>query len=238
MRRRSTSSSCQSPGGGLISGMAVALKALVPGAQVVRGRARGGRRCAALPSPGQDRRQRPRSSETLTTADGLRVNQLGDLTFAHIPRGLGRRHRDSLRGGDSRRDGCDRPSCTARRRAERRSCDRSLAASSRGPRRIDRSRRGCQWRKRRACIARRSTRSPLIRAPRRNAHLASLDQAAPTGKDVFEIGAAIGEARGRRGDRWVAQPCCRAAGSLGRRVGWLRPGCHAAGRARGQRESR
>ena len=70
-------------GGGLISGMAVALKALVPGARVV----------GVEPEAVDDARRSLRQgkivanapgAETLTTADGLRVNQLGDLTFAHI----------------------------------------------------------------------------------------------------------------------------------------------------------
>jgi len=70
-------------GGGLISGVAVAVKSLVPEARVV----------GVEPEAVDDARRSLRSgsiesnaagAEKLTTADGLRVNQVGELTFAHI----------------------------------------------------------------------------------------------------------------------------------------------------------
>jgi threonine dehydratase len=70
-------------GGGLISGVAVALKALAPGARVVGVEpeavddARRSLRSGSIES-------NPAGAERLTQADGLRVNRVGELTFAHI----------------------------------------------------------------------------------------------------------------------------------------------------------
>jgi threonine dehydratase len=70
-------------GGGLISGVAVAVKSLAPGAQVIGVEpeavddARRSLRSGAIES-------NPAGVEKLTAADGLRVNQVGELTFAHI----------------------------------------------------------------------------------------------------------------------------------------------------------
>jgi threonine dehydratase len=70
-------------GGGLISGVAVALKALAPDARVV----------GVEPEAVDDARRslhsgeivaNPPGAEKLTQADGLRVNHVGELTFAHI----------------------------------------------------------------------------------------------------------------------------------------------------------
>jgi threonine dehydratase len=70
-------------GGGLISGVAVAVKALAPAARVV----------GVEPEAVDDARrslrsggivENPPGAEKLTRADGLRVNRLGELTFTHI----------------------------------------------------------------------------------------------------------------------------------------------------------
>jgi threonine dehydratase len=70
-------------GGGLISGVAVAVKSLAPGTRVV----------GVEPEAVDDARRslrsgtiesNPAGAEKLTAADGLRVNQVGELTFAHI----------------------------------------------------------------------------------------------------------------------------------------------------------
>jgi threonine dehydratase len=70
-------------GGGLISGVAAAVKALAPTARIV----------GVEPETVDDARRSLRSgtiesnppgAEKLTQADGLRVNQVGELTFAHI----------------------------------------------------------------------------------------------------------------------------------------------------------
>jgi len=70
-------------GGGLISGVAVAVKSLAPGARVVGVEpeavddARRSLRSGSIES-------NPAGAEKLTEADGLRVNRVGELTFAHI----------------------------------------------------------------------------------------------------------------------------------------------------------
>jgi threonine dehydratase len=70
-------------GGGLISGVAVAVKSLAPGARVVGVEpeavddARRSLRSGSIES-------NPAGAEKQTKADGLRVNQVGELTFAHI----------------------------------------------------------------------------------------------------------------------------------------------------------
>jgi threo-3-hydroxy-L-aspartate ammonia-lyase len=70
-------------GGGLISGIAVAIKALVPGARVI----------GVEPEDAADAQESMRAGEIRTwpterthrtIADGLRVNRVGDLPWAHI----------------------------------------------------------------------------------------------------------------------------------------------------------
>jgi threonine dehydratase len=70
-------------GGGLISGVAVAVKSLAPAARVIGVEpeavddARRSLRSGSIES-------NPAGAEKLTNADGLRVNRVGELTFAHI----------------------------------------------------------------------------------------------------------------------------------------------------------
>jgi threonine dehydratase len=70
-------------GGGLISGVAVAIKSLAPGARVVGVEPEGVDDARRSLQSGTIERN-PQGAEKLTKADGLRVNQVGELTFAHI----------------------------------------------------------------------------------------------------------------------------------------------------------
>ena len=89
-------------GGGLASGVAVAIRALGAGRAADRRRARAGRRRAGIAARGPDRALVAATDASRTIADGTRTTAIGRRTFAHLSRAP-RRHRDGVGGRDRRR---------------------------------------------------------------------------------------------------------------------------------------
>ena len=125
-------------GGGLASGVAIAVKSARPEVEVIGVQVAA---CAPYPASLRARARRSRPTPALTIADGIAVKRPGDLTLALLRR-VARRDGGRRRGGRRRGDGrsCSSAASSSSRARARSASPRCWAARSRRPSTARRSR--------------------------------------------------------------------------------------------------